>query len=81
MRLPASGRVVCGRRVAGVADFMAATFAPDGPSWPVGEVASPLLLWARRSGSLLLLLFRRRQQYEVSSRRRLFGGGRAPPVE
>lgn len=48
MRLPASGRVVCGRRVAGVTDFMAASFAPDGPSWPVGEVASPLMLWARR---------------------------------
>ncbi|KAG2608686.1 hypothetical protein PVAP13_4NG334500 [Panicum virgatum] len=27
---------------------MAASFAPDGPSWPVGEVASPLMLWARR---------------------------------
>jgi len=44
VRSPASARVVYGRRVAGGEDFMAASFAPVGPSWSIGGGASPLLL-------------------------------------
>ena len=72
VRSPASARVVYGRRVAGGKDFMAASFAPVGPSWSIGGGASPLLLWVcwLSGWTLLLLRYRRRQQHEVCSWRR-----------